>query len=195
MHALPRADLEPAPHARVERRPEQPGGHAQGVGQRRFEPAHAGSLPGDQVLRRHRARCAGPAARVARAGRAAVLSHSRRRARERARARRRTGRAASARRRAYRRGADAQPELERGGGGQGRDGPLPRRRAGQRAAVRYRALAGGRHPRVRRLVVRERGVGRRPRAGERRQATVPLLRDPAARRRRRRHGRARAAHR
>ena len=146
---LPRPHLEPAAHAGVERRPAQPGGDAQRLGQRRLQPARARGLPGDQVLRRHRARRGGPAAGLARAGRAAVLPHPRRRARERAGARRRAGGAAGARRRAHRRRAHAQSELGRGRGRQGRDGPLPRRDARQRAAVRPRALEGGRHPRRR----------------------------------------------
>ena len=50
-------------------------------------------------------------------------------------------------------------------------------------------------PRVGRLVVRERGLGRRARARERRQAHPALLGLPAARRRRRRRRGARAPHR
>ena len=156
----------------------------------------ARGLPGDQVLRRHRARRAGSAAGLAGAGRAAVLPHP-------ARAGARTcWCAASSRSRcrctatcASAEGRMFNPSSGEAVVGQGRDGPLPRRDAGQRARVRPRPLEGGRHPRVRRLVVRERGVGRRARAGQRRQATVPLLGHPPACRRRRRHGGAGAAHR
>ena len=182
---VPRPDLEPEAHAGVERRPAQPGRDAQGLGQRRLEPAVARGVSGDPLLRRHRARRRGPAAGLARAGRAAVLPHQRRRPRERAGARRRAGRARRCTSRcSITDGRMFTPSSDEAIVGRGVARPLRGRGARQRAGVRDAALEGGRHLRRRRLVVRERGVGRRARAGQRRQARLPLLRHPPARRRR-----------
>ena len=150
----------------------QPDRDAQGLDQRRLEPAAA---------RGATRRCASStASRATPTGEPLVSPElvvqpffrtRRRRPRERAGARRRAGgaRRCTTRSRSSR-AACSSPSRGRGDRRPRRRGPLPRRAARRRARVRARALEGRRRLRVGRLVVRERGLGRRARARERREA-------------------------
>ena len=109
---------------------------------------------------------------LARAGRAALLPHPQRRARERAGARRRAGGARGARQVRIVEGRMFTPSAARRSSGAASSAATPAPTLGNELRVRARHVEGGGHLRCGRLVVRERGVGRRARAGQRREADL-----------------------
>ena len=195
--ALPGPDLEPAAHARHHRRRTQPDRDAQRLFQRRLEPAHAARPAGrsasstaSRAIREasplispelscspssHRWTAAARTCSCAASSRIALEVHDEVRGRPRAAcsSRRRARRSSGRRRRPLRAAPSSASE--------------PR--------VRTRPLEGGRRLRVRRLVLRERGLGGRTRARERRQAHAALLELPHPRGARCRRRSPRAPHR
>ena len=101
-------------------------------------------------------------------------------------ARRRADGARGARPGAHRGGPDVPAEQRRDRARPRHRRTLPRRQPRRRDAVRARAVARRRHHRCGGLVVRERDLGRRARARERREPPVPLLGRASAVRARRR---------